>query len=239
MNTTDAIVKVTEALASAQTIIFSASCQIRYSGRAESYLPLGDRIILIKPDGTLLVHQPTGSNPVNYMKAGTVHDVHKDEGVMLRSSNIPAKEFMDIEILYFHFVQTASLQDSAKLQLQGTEKDMADMIMKTPEVIEEGFRPLSQEEQTKFGFIDVLGKDKDGNLVVVECKRYGADFSAVSQLARYVERIKASKGVGNVRGILASPRISDSAKAMLQERGFSWVMVVPPMYMERFSASQR
>ena len=128
--------------------------------------------------------------------------------------------------------------DTEKILVSGTEKDMADMIFSNPSVIGDGFRPLSREEHTKFGFIDVFGYDKKNKLTVVECKRYRADFSAVSQLERYIERIKQSKGISQVNGILIAPSISDNALVMLKEKGFKFRRVDPPRFLERFNKNQ-
>ncbi|MBI4141199.1 DUF91 domain-containing protein, partial [Candidatus Woesearchaeota archaeon] len=119
-----------------------------------------------------------------------------------------------------------------------TEEDMSKMLYSNPELIELGFKPVSQEEQTKYGFIDVFGTDKDGVLTVVECKRYCADLSAVTQLRRYVEKIKESKGIDTVRGIIAAPKITDNAKNMLEDWGFKFISVNPPKYLEEFDKKQ-
>ena len=66
------------------SIVFSCNCEVEYSGRAESFLSEGDRIILLKSDNTILVHQPNGNNPVNYMKPGSSHSliIHDDKFVL-------------------------------------------------------------------------------------------------------------------------------------------------------------
>ncbi|MBU0979354.1 MAG: endonuclease NucS [Nanoarchaeota archaeon] len=229
-----------EALRKNETIIFSVNCNIRYSGRAESFLPDGDRLIIIKQDGTMLVHQPKGSSPVNYMKEGSSHSfIQKGSGLFLLSGNISQKEFMDIKINGIHFIQTKELVDGQKIQLAGSERDMADMIYAEPKLIERGFRPLSREEHTKYGFIDVFGHDKDNILVIIECKRYSADLSAVQQLRRYVEKMKKSKGLKRIRGIIAAPKISANAEKMLKDFGFEFKAIKPPKYLERHDKKQK
>ena len=56
-------------------IVFSAECEVTYSGKTETKLNIGDRVILLKPDGSLQVHQPTGNVPINYVKEGTDHSI--------------------------------------------------------------------------------------------------------------------------------------------------------------------
>ena len=234
------IEKINKAIDNAETLVFGANCEITYSGRAETTLAMGDRVIMIKGDRTLLVHQPHGSNPINYMKDQSTHRIIvEDEKVLLKSRNIPLKEFIDIAINKIHFVQSSKMKDGQKIELTGNEKDMSDMIAAKPSMVEQGLKLVSREEQTKYGFIDVLCHDPDGNLVVIECKRYKADFNAVDQLKRYVEKLKMSKGINKVRGILAAPKISDNAKAMLEDHDFSFVSVEPPRYQERFRKDQK
>jgi len=217
------------ALKNNETIVLAAECEIDYSGRAESRLEAGDRIIIIKKDKTLLVHQPEGNNPINYMKPDTLHSIVFDEDAWWIESEAPAlKEYMSIKLNAIYFVNSHDLQDGKKIELAGSEKDMAEMIYKNPELIEVGFKPLSMEEHTTYGFIDVFGHDGKGTLMIVECKRYTADVSAVQQLRRYVEKIKEVKGVTMVRGILAAPKISPNALQMLADWGFEFKDVHPP-----------
>ncbi|MFC1731411.1 endonuclease NucS [candidate division KSB1 bacterium] len=230
--------KLTEAVSRSDTVIFGCNCEVTYSGRAESFLPEGDRVIMIKCDGTLLVHQPTGSNPVNYMKEA-VHNIEKNgSSIILKSRNPGQKEYLDIMIKKIHFLHNSVLQDGQKIQLVGSEKDMADMIIKAPELIGKDFKPIKQEEQTKYGFVDVMGHDKKGNIIIVECKRYKGSLADVTQLRRYVEKIKKSKGIDKVKGILAANGITDNAKKMLEDWGFEYKHVIPPKHKERFSRSQ-
>lgn len=227
-----------EALDSNKTIIISANCNIAYSGRAESFLADGDRIIIIKSDKTVLVHQPTGSVPINYMKEGSSFRVSSDgERVELHCTN--SREFLTVRMHRVYSHDFLELSDGQKLQITGSEKDMSQMIYNNPELIEKGFRPLSMEEHTKFGFIDVFGFDVSNTLVVVECKRYSADHKAVEQLNRYVKKIKQAKGLKTVRGIIAAPRITAAAEMHIREFGFEFRRINPPKYMERFDSSQR
>jgi len=226
-----------DALKHNETVVFTANCRVEYSGRAKTHLPLGDRIIIIKPDNTLLIHQPQGATPVNWMKESHITVEKVDDLYVLQCRG--QKEFLDIYLHRIHFMNTANLSDGQKLQLTGHERDMADMIAADPGVIEEGLRFAGQEEQTTYGFIDVLCYDKAGNLVVVECKRYKGGLDAVTQLRRYVERIRELKGITKVRGILACPSITGNAKKMLENWGFEHAAIEPPKYLERFRKDQR
>ena len=57
---------VEEALRKRATITIFACCKVEYEGRALSQLNWGERIILIKPDGSFLIHQDKKVEPVNW-----------------------------------------------------------------------------------------------------------------------------------------------------------------------------
>ena len=235
----DYVTLLNDALRRNETVVISCNCSIRYSGRAESILKSGDRLVIIKADNALLVHQPTGNNPVNYMKPNTSHNLAVEKGkLILKSRNLALKENMDIEINRIHFFNSQKLEDGKSIVISGTEADMANMLYENPEMIEKGFNPVNQEEQTKYGFIDVLGVDSSGMLTVVECKRYCADLGAVTQLRRYVERLMVSKGITKVRGIIAAPKMTPNAFKMLSDWGYTFVAVKPPKYLEDFNKKQ-
>jgi endonuclease len=223
-----------------ETLVFFCDCEITYSGRAEAFLPLGGRVIVIKQDGVLLVHQPEGGNPINYLKAGGELMLEKYEGhLLLHGKYVPNKEFIDIELFRIQEAIRRKLEDGQRQVLTGNEADMSDMIREHPALISKEFRPVSREEHTAVGFVDVFGHDGEGNLVVIECKRYTAGLSAVSQLHRYVEKIKQLRGTPNVTGIMASPKISPNALEMLQGYGYAWRHVHPPNRHERHERQQR
>lgn len=234
--------KIRESLEKKNLLVIATECEVWYHGKVESYLPSGDRIIIIKQDRVLLVHQPNGVNPINYMKENTEHIiVENSEGIFLKSKNIFLKDYMEIKFHRIYFVSDHFLEDSIDIIVSGSEKDMSDMIYNNPSLIEDGFKPFSREEHTKFGFIDVFGTDINGKIVVIECKRDFADFKAVSQLHRYIHKIVKSKGVleSSIRGIIASPRISDNALVMLKELGYEFKSINPPKYLEKYDSKQK
>ncbi len=220
--------QVEQGLAQSHMVIAFVKCQVRYNGRVQSILDEGDRVLMIKPDKTLLVHQPTKHVPVNYMKADTQHALVVDDGeVIVSSMHVKNKEIMKVHVTKVYHMHSGKLHDPEGISVQGTESDMSQFIIDNPTVISESFIPVGREEQTKYGFIDVVGHE-DGVLVVIECKRYTADLSAVTQLRRYVERVMASKGISEVKAVLAAPRITPQAHAMLQDWGYSFKKVIPP-----------
>jgi len=232
--------QIQKAIKKNATVVIGANCCIEYSGRAESFLPDGERVIMIKEDNTLLVHQPSGNNPVNYMKPGTSYRTAIEDGkLVINCANQALKEYMIISISSLVFFVSQKLNDGESILLRGNEKDFSDELYKNPELLEDGFCPLSREEHTKYGFIDIFGYDKNGTMAVVECKRFKAGPDAVTQLRRYVERIKKAKGLQKVRGILVAPSITKNALAMLAEYGYSYKKYDPPKYRLRHKKNQK
>src|SRR5579862_2632398 len=58
-----------------------ARCEVLYTGRISSRLPMGDRLLMIKRDGTFLVFSDGGGQsqkPENWMTAPTVIELQGD-----------------------------------------------------------------------------------------------------------------------------------------------------------------
>lgn len=229
---------VSSATGRGSVLVAFIRCEVTYSGRAETFLPLGDRILILKADGSLLIHQPSGSTPVNYMKAGTQVVLTQENGALTVSArNAHEKAWLTLIVREVHDAIARKLEDGQSIDLAGNERDMSDWIRDNPSCISANFRPVQREEQTDVGFIDVLGHDGDG-LVVVECKRVTASLSAVDQLRRYVERVQRIRGTMTVRGVLAAPAITPNAHEMLTSWGFTFCRIDPPKRLERWGKGQ-
>jgi RecB family endonuclease NucS len=136
---------------------------------------------------------------------------------------------MIIKASSIHLLNSCELSDDEEVSIMGSEADMARMIYEKPYLINSEFKPVNLEEQTKYGFIDVMGHDGKGTLVIIECKRDKAGLNAVQQLRRYVERIKNAKGLNKVNGYIAAPSMTKNAHQMLKDWGFKFARVEPPM----------
>lgn len=216
------------ALRRRELITLYCECEVKYEGRAYSKLERGERVITIKQDKTLLVHKPVGRNPVNWIKEGASIKFKVNNALIITAESINPREHMIIKAPHINLLVSAELSDAEEVSIIGSEADMARMIYEKPCLISNDFKPVSLEEQTKYGFIDVMGHNGKGTLVIVECKRVTAGLSAVQQLRRYVEKIKKAKGVKEVIGYIAAPNMSKNAKKMLKDWGFRHARVEPP-----------
>ncbi len=231
MKLSETIRAVNEGLERGELICLFCHCAVTYSGRAESYLDFGDRLIMIKQDRSVLIHQPQGGNPINYLRPPanivfTLEQGSESEHIWLLATS--KEDEIDVEITLVYNLLSRRLEDGQKQTLSGSEAEMSDMLLDNPALIRKDFKPLSREEHTKYGFIDVFGHLGDGTLAIVECKRYTAGLSAVTQLRRYVEKISDAKGTKKVTGIIAAPAITTNAFEMLTDWKFSFVRVEPP-----------
>lgn len=218
---------IDEGLRKRAMVMVFASCKATYEGRARSRLGSGERVIMLKPDGAFLIHQDRKLDPVNWQPPKSRSKVIMKEGVVyLESIRRAPEERLEVEIENAHLVSYYIIEDSQDLEVTGHEKDMGEMIWKSPEIIEKGFRPTDREYSTSKGFIDILGKDKDGSLMILELKSRKAGITAVKQLRRYLKDFEEDKG--EVRGILVAPSITDDAKELLEEEGLEFKSIEPP-----------
>src|SRR4051794_27309645 len=44
-----------------------ARCSVDYAGRLTAHLPMAPRLLILKADGTFLIHSEVGSKPLNWM----------------------------------------------------------------------------------------------------------------------------------------------------------------------------
>ena len=214
---------IDNAIKSQNTLIVVGKCEVEYHGRATSKLAKGDRIVIVKQDGSFLVHQNKNLAAINYQppKGNRLAVNLEGDALILQASRRNPKELLKTIFSEIYFAQSFNLNDDQTLQLIGSEKNLADLLMNDLESIEKGLVALKQESVLQRGMIDILAKDKDGNLVVIELKRRTATLDSVSQLKRYVEEVKKRKDT-NVRGILCAPHISSNAKVFLEREGFSF-----------------
>jgi len=238
-NVSEAENVVREAISHHKMILVIGQCWVHYVGRAKSKLEPGERILIVKADGSLLVHRSVGYEPVNWMPGGDlVFHVHrKDEVLEIRAVRQKPTESVSVYFGKISLVSALSLIDSGEFSLYASEEDMQKAILLKPGLLEAGFRLISYEKKVEPGFVDVYGIDRDGKLVVVEIKRKTAAKDAVLQLARYIDAIK-SKADREVRGILAAPSIGKDVQRLLATLGLEFKHLDPRKCAETLSRAE-
>jgi len=204
-------------------LIIIGDCMTDYRGRPRSFLDWGERIILIKQDGAVLVHQPVMREPINWQPTGSKSDFKvEDDRLILRSHHTKPPEKMKIIFRNIQFISASSLRDKAELVISGMEVDVVNEIVSNPNLIEEGLRISKREKHVKSGIIDLFCYDKNHIPVVIEVKRSLANISAVHQLRMYVNDLKKDVCAANVRGILCAPKVPDMVKKLLSDYNLEW-----------------
>ena len=204
-------------------LLLIGDCMIDYRGRARSFLDWGERIIMIKQDGAVLVHQPIMREPVNWQPTGSKTNFSvKNDHLILRSHHTSPPEKMKITFRRLQLITATSLHDKAKLIISGMETDVVNEIISNPDMLEEGLRISKREKHVKSGMIDLFGYDQNHIPVVIEVKRSLANITAVHQLRMYVNDVKKDVDEANVRGILCAPRIPDMVKKLLSDYSLEW-----------------
>ena len=225
LSLSDAKKAVDSALDAGQMAILVGRCRVKYEGRAASKLSEGDRVLIIKKDGTFLVHQSKGMAAINYQGPGASISSSIEGGELkvsaYRKKADSPKEQIDVSFPEVYFAHAFDLKDDSKLKLFGSERQLSDLLMQDLGLIESGMTPLQQESGLRKGTIDILAEDSKGRLVVIEVKRRQAELAAVSQLSRYVSEVSMRKG-RTVRGIICAPEISSSANKMLEQMGLEY-----------------
>jgi RecB family endonuclease NucS len=208
--------------------ILVGSCSVQYQGRASSKLTQGERIVMIKEDGALLIHRPAGYEPVNWMPGrDTIYQVlAKDNALEIRAVRQRPRESVKVLFRKIQMVSALSLADPGEFSLYASEEDMHKAILLKPSLLEEGFKPISYEKKVKPGFVDIYGIDENGRLAVVEIKRRTAGKEAALQLAKYIDAVK-SKADREVRGILAAPHIAKDVQRLLETLGLEFKHLDP------------
>jgi len=218
---------VKEALAQHKALILVGNCWVDYHGRASSRLEPGERIVMVKDDGSVLVHRAGGYEPVNWQPPGCLFQTRVvDDVLQVRAVRRQPRESVHIFFDRAYLAAVLSLADAGEFSLYASEEDMHKAVLTQPSLIEEGFEPISYEKKVEPGFVDVYGIDKDGRFVVVEIKRKTAGREAALQLARYVEAIR---GMVNreVRGVLAAPNIAKGVQRLLESLGLGYKVLDP------------
>jgi RecB family endonuclease NucS len=227
-----------QAVSQRKTLIVIGNCWVHYQGRARSELEPGERILVIKQDGSLLVHRSVGYEPVNWQPPGCVFHT-QTRGNVLEVHAVRRRPAESVKVSFDRIlmVSALSLQDSGEFSLYASEEDMQKAILCRPSLLEEGFKPISYEKRVQPGFVDVYGVDKYGKLVVVEIKRKKAGKEAAIQLARYIDAVK-SRADREVRGILAAPSIAKEVQRTLETLGLEFRSLDPKKCAETLRRSQ-
>jgi endonuclease len=204
-----------------------ARCSVDYAGRLSAHLPLATRLLMVKADGSVLVHSDSLSyKPLNWMSPPSVLTVVTPEPEQVEAGvtevwKVVQGKTSDLLLISVHEI----LHDSAHelgidpgLTKDGVEADLQKLLAEQIELLGDGYRPVRREYMTAIGPVDILATDATGGSVAIEIKRRG-DIDGVEQLTRYLELMNRDPRLAPVEGVFAAQEIKPQARTLATDRG--------------------
>lgn len=209
-----------------------ARCSVDYAGRLSAHLPLATRLLLLKGDGSVLVHSDALSyKPLNWMSPPctlTVIEPDDDEretGVseIWKVMHVKTADLLVISVHEILHDSVHELGTDPGLQKDGAESELQRLVAEQlEEVLGEGYRLVRREFPTAIGPVDIVATDAEGRTVAVEIKRRG-DIDGVEQLTRYLELLGRDPLLAPVTGVFAAQEIKPQARTLAEDRGIRCV----------------
>jgi RecB family endonuclease NucS len=210
-----------------------ARCTVDYAGRLTAHLPIANRLLMLKGDGSVLVHSDSGSyKPLNWMNPPCTVSVHEPDEEQAAAGvrevwRVSQAKTADILFISIHEVISEiehHLGEEPGLQKDGVEAHLQVLLAEQLQVFEEGATLIRREYMTAIGPVDILCKDASGKTVAIELKRRG-DIDGVEQLTRYLELLNRDPHLAPVRGVFAAQEIKPQARTLAEDRGIECLVL--------------
>ena len=210
-----------------------ATCSVDYEGRLTAHLPLATRLLLVKADGSVLIHSDGGSyKPLNWMSPPcamaevTPEPEEEAEGVSAVWVVAHAKSDDRLRVRLHEVFHDSShdLGVDPGLVKDGVEAHLQALLAEHIGTLGEGWTLTRREYMTAIGPVDILCKDASGGTVAVEIKRRG-EIDGVEQLTRYLELMNRDPHLAPVTGVYAAQVIKPQARTLAEDRGIRCVVL--------------
>ena len=210
-----------------------ARCSVDYEGRLTAHLPLATRLLLVKADGSVLVHSDGGSyKPLNWMSPPcAMAEVEPEEteaaaGVVAVWVVQHAKSEDRLRVLIHEVLHDSrhELGVDPGLVKDGVEAHLQKLLAEHIHTLGAGWSLVRREYMTAIGPVDILARDHARGHVAIEIKRRG-DIDGVEQLTRYLELMNRDPHLAPVTGIFAAQDIKPQARVLAQDRGIRCVVL--------------
>lgn len=210
-----------------------AKCQVDYAGRLSAHLPLATRVLMIKADGSVLVHSDGGSyKPLNWMSPPcslTVGEPTEDqaEAGFTEIWTVRQKKTDDTLVISVAEIVTEiehELGVDPGLVKDGVEAHLQELLAEHIHTLGDGFTTIRREYMTAIGPVDILARDEAGSAIAVEIKRRGG-IDGVEQLTRYLELMNRDPKLAPVTGVFAAQEIKPQARTLAEDRGIRCVVL--------------
>jgi len=213
--------------------IVVADCSVDYAGRLSAHLPRAKRVLMLKGDGSILVHSDGGSyKPLNWMSSPATHATleleheHREAGIVEMWQVTHQKTADKLIVSIFEVLSDSSheLGVDPGLIKDGVEAHLQELLAGQIELLGEGHSLVRREYMTAIGPVDILARDPRGVSVAVEIKRRG-EIDGVEQLTRYLELMNRDPVLAPVQGVFAAQEIKPQARTLAEDRGIRCVVL--------------
>ena len=207
-----------------------ARCSVDYVGRLEAHLPMADRLLMVKADGSVSIHADDRAyKPLNWMtppctlEEQEITDVDgQDVGVRMWIVENKKGEQLRITLEAMHSDYYYDLGEDPGLVKDGVETHLQELLAEHITTLGDGYTLIRREYPTAIGPVDILCRDSDGATVAVEIKRRGG-IDGVEQLSRYLELLNRDELLKPVQGVFAAQEIKPQARTLAEDRGIRCV----------------
>jgi len=196
-----------------------ARCSVDYVGRLTAHLPSAVRLLIVKADGSVLVHSDGGSyKPLNWMSP----PCRLEESA--QAWRVAGKGGEELRISIEEILHDSSHQLGADpgLVKDGVEAHLQVLLAGQLHILGDGWRLVRREYPTAIGPVDLMCRDADAVAVAVEIKRRG-EIDGVEQLTRYLDLLNRDPLLAPVHGIFAAQEIRPQARVLAEDRGIRCV----------------
>jgi RecB family endonuclease NucS len=198
-----------------------ARCSVDYVGRLTAHLPLATRLLVVKSDGSVLVHSDGGSyKPLNWMSPPCAL-VENESGWTVTNK---AGEQLIVAIESIEHDSSHDLGIDPGLVKDGVEAHLQKLLAEHIHTLGDGYRLVRREYPTPIGPVDILARDAAGGAVAIEIKRRG-EIDGVEQLTRYLDLLNRDPRISPVRGVFAAQEIKPQARTLAEDRGITCLVL--------------
>ncbi len=210
-----------------------ARCSAHYTGRLSAHLPLATRLLVVKADGSVLLHSDGGSyKPLNWMSppcsmlvsAPDAEAAERGVSEVWAVQHAKSDDRLEIELHEIIHDSKHDLGIDPGLIKDGVEAHLQAMLAAQIELLGTGHSLVRREFPTAIGPVDILARDASGGTVAVEIKRRG-DIDGVEQLTRYLELLNRDPMLRPVRGVYAAQEIKPQARTLATDRGITCLVL--------------
>jgi RecB family endonuclease NucS len=198
-----------------------ARCQVDYVGRLTAHLPMAQRLLMVKADGSVLVHSDGGSyKPLNWMSPPCW--LIEEPGMWIVENKAGEKLVIKIEELLHEAKYELGVDPG--LVKDGVEAHLQELLAEHVTTMGDGWTLVRREFPTAIGPVDLMCRNRDGVSVAVEIKRRG-EIDGVEQLTRYLELLNRDPLLAPVLGVFAAQQIKPQARTLAEDRGIRCVVL--------------